>query len=468
MKDYIFRRYDIRGKVGSEFCIDEVYDLAHSIAHYFKKNYPKVACVAVGADGRIHSPAIKKELCRALQDSGLNVIFIGICPSPVLYFSLYTLPVEAGIMITASHNGKEYNGFKLCLNKNSIWGDAIQQIKKYVYKKILFHAKKRGMYQEKNMVTEYVDWLKNHFSELVNMDVCAIIDCGNGAAGTVLPELITAMRWRHIDLLYAEVDGTYPNHPADPTIEENMFTLKQMLQRHTKKIGIGFDGDCDRMVAMTCKGELIQGDKLLAVFSNILLKKHPGATVIFDIKCSSGLQDLLNAWGANAIMSASGHSIIKEQMKRYDALLAGELSCHFFFNDRYFGYDDGIYAMMRLFEVLHKTHKNLDQLVAIFPHKVNTPEIRIIVSDELSKKIVKMVKQSFMQRNDVELITIDGVRAVFTDGWGMIRSSNTQPAICLRFESDTKDGLRRIQQDFKQVLLPFFKSTLLAEYFGDI
>ncbi|MFC1845758.1 phosphomannomutase/phosphoglucomutase [Candidatus Dependentiae bacterium] len=463
MQDSVFRKYDIRGKVGSEFDLDQVYDLARAIALYFVQQNPDVKTCAVGMDGRTHSPAVKKEICRALTDSGLDVMFVGTCPSPVLYFAMHNEPVQAGIMITASHNPGEYNGLKLCLGKESVWGDQVQEIKKLFHEKRFIEAQEKGLYTDRPMIDPYIDWFYNNVSHLVGSDISAVIDCGNGAAGTVLPQLIKKMDWQHVTLLFEEVDGTYPNHEADPTVEKNMQELKKVLAQGDAAFGLGLDGDCDRMAPMTKSGFLVPGDQLLAVFAQDLLQGNPGAAVVFDIKSSSGLIELLEQWGAKPCISPSGHSIIKKEMKKNNALLGGELSCHFVFNDRFFGFDDGIYAMVRLFEIIGKTDKPLDQLIAIFPKKFSSPEFRIACDDAVKWDIVENVKTAFKKRDDIDMITVDGVRASMPYGWGIVRASNTQPAISLRMESDFQDGLQRVKQDFFTAMVNYFDEKQLAK-----
>ncbi len=461
MNDIIFRQYDIRGKVGSEMSVDETFAIAQAIAFYFIQKNPHMKTVAVGADGRTHSPEIKERVCSALTESGLNVVFVGVCPTPVLYFALFTLPVDAGIMITASHNGPEYNGLKICLGKESVWGEQIQEIKKMVKTGQQVENAAPGMYKEEMLIPAYIAWMVDHFTHLKNMNLKAVVDCGNGAAGTVLPQLIKAMNWPHIKLLHEKVDGTYPNHEADPTVEKNMQDVKKVLETTDTQIGLGLDGDCDRMAAMTKKGELVEGDKLLALFAKEIIADRPGAKIVFDIKCSSGLAELLTAWGAVPVMSPSGHSIIKDQMKKNNALLAGELSCHFFFSDRYFGYDDGIYAMMRLFELLVKSNKTLDELLAIFPQKYSTREIRISCAQQELPKILSHLHKELTARSDAQLITIDGIRVSFPHGWAIVRQSNTQPVICLRFEGNSPSELDRIKKDFIAYLQPFINHDIL-------
>lgn len=465
MLDVIFREYDIRGKVGTELKLDEVYDLTLAIVYYFKQQNPDIQTIAVGMDGRLHSPAIKEEMCRAIQDSGLDVLFIGMCPSPVLYFALYTEPVQAGLMITASHNTKEYNGIKINLGKGSVWGSQIQEIKNLYKEKKHIVTPSKGTFTQKVLIPSYIDWLANHFAHLIGMQLPTVIDCANAVGGMVIPQLVERMQWSHATILYPEIDGNYPNHEADPTVEENMQDVKACLARDKAALGIGLDGDCDRMAAMTQAGYLVPGDQLLALFAYDMLKNNPGSAVVFDIKSSSGLIEVLEKFGARPVVAATGHSHIKEAMHTSHAVLGGELSCHFFFNDRYFGYDDGIYAMMRLLEIIEESGKTLEQLLTIFPKKYSSREFRIPCREEDKKNIIGAVRDFFSKQEDAQLITIDGVRANFSKGWGIVRPSNTQPVLSLRFESDSPHGLQDMKQLFIEALLPYYTNTQLQDFF---
>ncbi len=464
MNDVIFREYDIRGKVDQDLKVDEVYNLGRAIACYLLSRNPHFKTMAIGMDGRIHSSVIKDHLSRAMQESGIDVQFIGICPTPVLYFTLHNKPVDGGIMITASHNTKEYNGFKICLGKESVWGKQIQEIKKMYHEKKSVISPSRGVETSMPMIDLYLDWLVNHFPDLRGMQRSVVVDCGNGAAGTVLPQLIERMQWKNVRLLFEEVDGTYPNHEADPTVEKNMRDVKKIMQDTDTQLGLGIDGDCDRMAPMTKKGTLVSGDALLALFAQPVALKHPGVGVVFDIKSSSGLIELLERWGARPIMSPSGHSIIKDMMREKHALLGGELSCHFFFKDVYFGYDDGIYAMLRLFQLLDITGKSLDELLLEFPHKYSSRELRLFCPDENKQTVIEALKVLMQKRNDVSIITIDGIRVSFPFGWGIVRSSNTQPALSMRFESDSKDGLQRVMAIFHEALSEHLSHEALVEF----
>jgi len=466
MLDVIFREYDIRGKVGTELDINQVYDLARAIAYYFVEHNPDVRTVAVGMDGRTHSPHIKDELVRGLTDSGLDVFFVGLCTSPALYFALYTCEVQAALMITASHNPAEYNGFKICLGRELVWGTQVKVIRDLYKAKKSIQAQRIGVVKEQPIVPVYIEWLANHFPHLIGMPLSVVIDCGNGAGGSVIPDLVRRMQWPNIRLLYCEVDGSYPNHEADPVKEENMADVKKILQETDIQLGIGLDGDADRMVPMTKKGFLVPGDQVLALFAQRILAKHPGSSIVFDIKSSSGLSELIVKWGGVPRMSPTGHAIVKDHMRQYHALLGGELSCHFFFKDDYFGFDDGIYAMLRLFALLQETHKTLDELLTIFPQKYSSVEIRIECPDDKKHAVVDEVREHFRKRSDVALLEIDGARVDTEYGWGIVRVSNTQPALSMRFEADTPEGLARIKEEFITALAPHFDVIILRKQLG--
>lgn len=465
MKQSIFREYDIRGIVGTELMIDSVYDLGRAIAFYLVQLNHRVKTVAVAMDAREHSPAIKKELCRALADSGLDVIFIGVCTSPMMYFATYTMSIDAGIMVTASHNPKEYNGLKVCLGTQSLWGDQIREIGKLFYEKKHLIADKAGTYTEHSIKDSYIAWHVEKFNHLRDIDLPMVIDCGNGSAGVVIPEIVATMGWKNAQLLCEVVDGNFPNHQADPTSLKNMQDVKHALQTTDAIVGIGFDGDADRMGAMTKEGELVAGDKLIALFAQPMIKEHPAMTVVYNVVCSQGLTELLASWGAQSVITPVGHSIIEESMHKTHALLGGETSCHFFFKDRHFGYDDGIYAMFRLIELLVQSKKTLTELLKVFPHKVTSPEYRVPCDEDNKYAIVQEVKSLFFQQKNVQILAIDGVRVTMDYGWGIIRASNTQPVLSIRFEANTESDLQQVKEDFVAVLAHYFDQEYLREQF---
>ncbi len=464
MQDIIFREYDIRGKVGSELAIDQVYDLARAIAYYFASKAPSVQRVAIGMDGREHSPEIKQEVCRALQDSGLDVVFIGICPSPVLYFALHTQAVDAGIMITASHNPKEYNGLKICLGTKSVWGTQVKEIASLFKQKKSIISAHKGSYTENPLCDTYVQWLVDNFPLLQKSPISAVIDCGNGAGAAVIPQLIKQMGWQQVKSICDTIDGSYPNHEADPVVEENMREVKHYLATTDTMLGIGLDGDADRMAPMSKSGYLVPGDELLSLFAQPILKKYSGMAVVCDIKSSLGLLQMIEQSGGRACMAPAGHAIIKEHMHAEKALIGGELSCHFMFVDRYFGYDDGIYAMLRLFELLENSGKRLEELLIDYPHLYSSPEFRIACAEDKKAPVIGRVKDYFAQKAGATLITVDGVRANFESCWGLIRASNTQPVVSIRFEAKTAQLFEEMRQDFIFVLHDHLDVSRLRSY----
>lgn len=465
MNDIIFREYDIRGIVGTDLLIDEIYNLGRAIAAYFIDHQATTRTVAVAMDGRVHSDAIRKPLIQALLESGLDVVFIGVCPSPVLYFALHQLDVQAGIMITASHNPADYNGLKLCLGAQSLWGGQVREIARYYKQRKCVMPLQHGSYREHVLVSDYVHFLSEHFKGLRNSSLAAVVDCGNGAAGAVMPALCEIMGWNNVQLLYPEIDGTYPNHEADPVVEKNMKDVRATLMSDSSlELGVGLDGDCDRMAAMTKTGYLVPGDKLLAVFAKSLITTCDTMHVVCDVKSSSSVINLLKHWGVAVHMSPAGHAIVKEYMKRNNAVIGGELSCHFIFSDRYFGYDDGIYAMMRLFEIISYTGKSLDDLITMFPKTYTSPEFRIVCSRNDRDAALEAVKAYFSSKKNVEYVFIDGVRVTLDYGWAIMRASNTQEVMSIRFESESLEGMLCMQHDCVQALQPVLDVSVIKDF----
>ncbi len=461
MQDHIFRMYDIRGIVGEELCIAQVYDCARAFALHSLQLYPKLTTVAVGMDGRVHSPEIKDEFVRGLKDSGLSVIFIGVCPTPLVSFSEYWLPVQAACMITASHNPKEYNGIKFFLNKRPLFNEDLQKVKALFKQQAYVSATTKGSYQEYSLIPEYAEFIKRLFPHLVGSDIRVVFDCGNGAVGAVLPAVCKALELSQVSILYGDVDGTYPNHEADPSVAQNMKDLQNEVFKTGAAVGIAFDGDGDRMGAVTGSGKLVSGDRLLGIFSAPILTALPNATVVCDAKCSSGLQEYVEQLGGRLVFSPSGHAFLRKAMEREEAVVAGELSCHFFFKDRYFGYDDGLYAALRILEILVLSGKSLDGHLEAFPNRVSSPEFRIACMQGRGPMIVAKVIEKVKMFSDVHISTVDGVRVSLQEGWGLLRSSNTQPVICLCFESDSEKGLEVVRSFFIELLQEWYPIDFL-------
>ena len=448
----LFREYDLRGIVGSELteAIAEQVGLAYCT--YVKDKGVKT--ISIGRDGRLSSPALFKSLVKGLLEGGLNVVDIGICPSPLLYFSLFQLPVDGGIMITGSHNASEYNGFKICVGKEAIHGEAIQDLRLVMEKSQFVSG--QGKLSEHPIVPDYLAYIKKTFAGVDAKRLHIVIDCGNGAAALVAKEALELLGCR-VTGLYCDLDGRFPNHHPDPTVVENLDDLVQAVKAHRADVGIGYDGDADRIGAIDERGQILWGDRLMVVYARDILAVKPGSTIISEVKASQCLYDDIAKRGGRPIMWKTGHSLIKAKMKSEKAVLAGEMSGHMFFADRYFGYDDAIYASCRLVEILAKSAKPLSSLVADLPATSVTPEIRVDIPDTIKFELVKTVQNrlagyakslqplgphKFVVR---DVVTIDGVRTIFDDGWGLIRASNTQPALVLRFEATSSDGLNAIR-----------------------
>jgi phosphomannomutase/phosphomannomutase/phosphoglucomutase len=422
--------------------------------------------IALAMDGRVHSKAIKDQVSQAIIDAGIDVLFLGVCPTPALYFSQHTTTAHAGIMITASHNPKEYNGLKLCLNKESVCGDGIREIRTLYKNRVHIQSDTKGKLVEQPIHDAYITWLVDQFAHLKNLEMPLVMDCGNGVAGTIVPTLVRRLGWKNTTILYADIDGTYPHHDADPTIEKNMADVKHVLATTSCQLGLGFDGDADRVAAMTKDGYLIPGDTLLALLAKPIIQEHPGAKVVCDVTSSSALLHVIQCWGGECFMVPTGHASIKAAMKKEHAVIGGELSCHFTFADRYFGFDDGIYAALRLIEYMHTSKQTLNDLINVFPALASSPSIRIPCTCSQVTKMIDAVKKHYEKKPETTILAIDGIRVTTPYGWGLIRASNTQPVISLRFESKTAAELAQIKKEFARILAPYFDQDTLSQYLG--
>jgi len=464
----LFREYDLRGIVGQELTESIAEQVGRAYCTYVKDGGVKT--VSVGRDGRLSSPGLFKALVKGLLAGGLNVIDIGICPSPLVYFSLFNLPVDGGIMITGSHNAAEYNGFKICVGKEAIHGEAIQDLRRVMEAKKFTSG--QGRLTEHPIIPDYLAYIKKSFSGVNAKRLHVIIDCGNGAAGLVAQQALEILGCR-VTGLYCDVDGRFPNHHPDPTVLENLDDLVKAVKQHKADVGIGYDGDADRIGTIDEQGQVLWGDRLMVVYARDILAAKPGSTIISEVKASQSLYDDIAKHGGRPIMWKTGHSLIKAKMKSEKAVLAGEMSGHMFFADRYFGYDDAIYASCRLVEILAKTGKPLSSLVADLPVTSVTPEIRVDTPDTIKFELVKRVQDRLAgyakSRQPIgpnkfvvrEVVTIDGVRTIFDDGWGLIRASNTQPALVLRFEATSSDLLTAIRATVEGELAEV-KRTMLS------
>jgi len=463
----IFREYDIRGIADTDLADPSVLAIARAFGEYLKPF--KARTVTVGYDMRLSSPRIRDAFAKGLVESGIEVIDIGLCPTPALYFSLFHLKPDAGVMITASHNPSEFNGFKLCVGTSTIYGEEIQNIKRIAEERANTNRSSWGTGSEakddelravsRPIMPEYISCLKKAFTQHHEVPLKVVLDAGNATAGLAAPEAIRAMGCEVIEL-FSEPDGTFPNHHPDPTEPENLETLIATVQQHKADVGMAFDGDADRIGVVDGNGNILWGDQLMILFARDILKERPGATFVSEVKCSQAMYDDIRAHGGNAIMWKTGHSLIKAKMKETGAVLAGEMSGHLFFADRFFGFDDAIYAACRLVELLKK-EKVRDPAVTLsslgekLPQMLNTPEIRVACPDAVKFSVVESVKKVFLRGDSLllkpkDIITVDGVRAVFEKGWGLVRASNTQPVLVLRFEAQDQGSLGAIRRLMEQ------------------
>jgi phosphomannomutase/phosphoglucomutase len=448
----LFREYDLRGIVGSELTEAVAEQVGRAYATYV--NGRGVKTVSLGRDGRLSSPSLHKSLLEGLRDGGIDVIDIGVCSTPLVYFSLFTLPVGGGIMITGSHNAAEYNGFKICVGKEAIHGEEIQELRRIMERGSFVSG--TGGLSEHPIIPDYLAYINKSFSSVDAGRLHVVIDCGNGAASLVAKQALELLGCK-VTALYGDLDGRFPNHHPDPTVLENLSDLMRAVKDHNADVGIGYDGDADRIGAVDEKGDVLWGDRLLVLYSRDILVEKPGGTIISEVKASQSLYDDIAKHGGRPIMWKTGHSLIKAKMKEESAVLAGEMSGHMFFADRYFGYDDAVYASCRLVEILAKNTQPLSALISDLPKTVVTPEIRVDLPDAVKFDVVRSIQAKFggylKARQALgpdnlalrDLITIDGVRAVFDDGWGLIRASNTQPALVLRFEAVSSARMNAIR-----------------------
>ena len=433
----IFREYDIRGVVDKDLTPDVVKRLAQGFGtHMVALGYHDLV---VGRDGRLSSKSLSEAVIEGLLSTGCHVTDIGVCPTPAYYFSIFHLDKEGGMMVTGSHNPPEFNGFKVSVGKSTMFGEQIQDLRQLVEEGKF--ASGHGKISQYEIIKPYQDYIKKniHLKKMTKV----VIDAGNGTAGIVAGQLLTELGC-HVEELYCDVDGRFPHHFPDPTLPENLKDVIERVKKTKADVGIGYDGDADRIGVVDDLGNILWGDQLMILFSRDILKSRQGATFIAEVKCSQNLFEDVKHHGGKAIMWKTGHSLIKEKMRSEKAVLGGEMSGHLFFADRYFGYDDAIYASCRLVELLSKTDQKLSQLLQDVPKTSITPEIRVDCPDEIKFQVVERVKEEL--KKDHPIIEVDGVRVQFGDGWGLVRASNTQPVLVLRFEAPTEKRLAEIKK----------------------
>ena len=443
----IFREYDIRGIAETDLADPALTALGRAIGTYLIRQ----GCerVTLGRDCRTSSSRLRNGLHEALLETGLHVIDLGVCPTPLLYFSLYQLKPDGGVMITGSHNPAEYNGFKVALGKSTIHGQEIQEIRRILESGDLVQGQGGG--EEVALLPVYHRYLVEALGTLDSAPRVAV-DCGNGTASLVAPQLYRDLGCEVVEL-YCTMDGNFPNHHPDPTVIENLQDLVRKVQETKVDVGIAFDGDADRIGVVDDQGNILWGDYLMILYSREILRESPGATIIGEVKCSKNLYDDIAKQGGTGVMWKAGHSLIKAKMKEEKAALAGEMSGHMFFADRYFGYDDAMYAGGRLLEILSKGDKPISELLSDVPKMYSTPEIRVECPDQHKFEVVRRAQEFF--GDQYETVDVDGVRVQFDDGWGLVRASNTQPALVIRFEAQTSERLEEIRSMLEDKLNEF-------------
>jgi phosphomannomutase len=439
----ILREYDVRGIVGSTLDADDAYALGRSYAALATSEGAKK--VAVGRDGRTHSPELEAALIRGLTEGGLDVVRVGMGPSPMLYFAVSTLEVEGGIQVTGSHNPADYNGFKMLLKGRSVFGTEIQDLGRRAAEGDWSEG--AGLVSEHDIVDSYVDALVHDFDGKAYRTGW---DAGNGAAGPILEKLVKRLPGEHFTL-YTEVDGRFPNHHPDPTVEANLADLKQLVADKGLDFGFAFDGDADRIGAVDSEGRVIWGDQLLIILAADVLKDQPGATIIADVKASQTLFDRIAEMGGKPLMWKTGHSLIKSKMRETGAPLAGEMSGHIFFKHLWYGFDDALYAAVRTIRAVSASGKSLTELKSEMPVSVATPELRFQVDESRKFAVIGEVAER-LAAEGAEVNSTDGVRVKTPDGWWLLRASNTQDVLVARAEAKDQPGLDRLMATVNEQL----------------
>jgi phosphomannomutase/phosphoglucomutase len=445
MNPQVFREYDIRGVVENDFDDEFVVNLGRAYATILLEAGKHT--VTLGRDCRLSSDMLRDLFIEGLVPAGINVVDVGVVPTPLLYFSVLHWKMDGGAMITGSHNAAEYNGFKLGVGPTTIFGEEIQRVRKIIEARAFKTTGSKGSIEPRPVLPDYREYIKSHITLRPGMKVA--VDGGNGCGGVVAAPLMREMGLETVEL-YIEMDGRFPNHHPDPTVEENMRDLQAAVKSSGARVGIAYDGDADRIGAVDENGRIVWGDEQMVVYSRSILKERPGAAIIGDVKCSQRLYEDIARHGGRPIMWKTGHSLIKSKLKEENAALAGEMSGHMFFNDRYYGFDDAIYASFRLLEILGRENRGLGALLADLPKTFFTPEIRLDCPDDKKFDVVRRAAEYF--RANYDTIDIDGARVNFPNGWGLVRASNTQPALVMRFEARDENSLGEIRALFERKL----------------
>ena len=442
-----FRAYDIRGTYPEQIDEDLFYQIGKSIATKIQKESNEKKII-ICMDGRLTGPLLKKSLIAGLIDTGIDIIDIGILPTPLLYFSLYHLKIDNGLMITGSHNPKNYNGIKIVINKKTLFNEHIMRLFETIKNSDYVNSREKGVKEFNNeIVDEYINEIRTTIT--IKNPFKVVIDCGNGVTGAITERIFNAFNVDH-EIIHENVDGNFPNHPPDPSNENNLLDIKKAVMKTQSELGIAYDGDGDRIIAINADGEVIWPDELMIIFSRDILKRNKNAKIVYDVKCTANLEKEIKKNGGIPILSRTGHSFIKKAITEEKAKLGGEMSGHIFFADKWYGFDDGIYTSLRLLEIL--TNNKTSNILTNLPKSISTPEINIPFDE--NNHIIFM--KSFVEQSKFEgakIVDIDGLKIIYDDSWGLIRCSNTTSSIVLRFEADTDIAMKNIKSMFKKIML---------------
>ncbi len=449
----IFKAYDIRGIVATALTPAVVELIGHAIGSEARAR--KLSSIAIGRDGRLSGPALTQALTDGIRKSGIDVIDVGIVATPMLYFAAHELCDYSGVMVTGSHNPPEYNGLKMVLGGETLAAEAIQALRHRIEQQDFTHGS--GGYRELEIGERYLQRITGDIK--LTRPIKLVVDCGNGVAGAFAPELYRRLGCE-VTELFCEVDGTFPNHHPDPSVPENLQDVIHALETTDADIGFAFDGDGDRLGVVTKDGRIIYADRQLMLFAADVLSRNPGGQIIFDVKCTRNLAPWIEQHGGNPVMWKTGHSFIKAKLKETGALLAGEMSGHIFFKERWYGFDDGLYAGARLLELLSK-EQDIGATLNALPDSLNTPELQIKLAEGENHTLIAQLQREARFPHADRVITIDGLRVEYRDGFGLIRASNTTPVAVLRFEAKDEAALKRIQQDFRQCILQIKPDAVL-------
>lgn len=441
----IFKAYDIRGIVGKTITAENVEKIGHAIGSEARAR--KLTSIAIGRDGRLSGTELSQALARGIRKSGVDVVDVGMVATPMLYYAAHELCQYSGVMVTGSHNPPEYNGFKIVLGGQTLAAETIQALRLRIENNDLTHG--AGNYSEHSIANTYLERITGDIK--LTRPIKIVVDCGNGVAGAFAPALYRGLGCEVIEL-FCDVDGTFPNHHPDPSVPDNLHDVVQALKTTDAEIGLAFDGDGDRLGIVTKGGNIINADRQLMLFAADVLSRNPGGKVIFDVKCTRNLAPWISRHGGTPIMWKTGHSFIKAKLIEEKALLAGEMSGHLFFKERWYGFDDGLYAGARLLELLTRV-ADINATLNNLPDSLNTPELQVRTAEGENHALIAQLQQNAVFNNAQQVVTIDGLRVEYSDGFGLARASNTTPVIVLRFEADNESALKRIQEDFRHNIL---------------